>query len=160
MNLTTDQVKTLETLGLLHDLGKIIVAEEILNKEGKLTEKEYSIMKTHAETGYQILKSVEEFVPLAEIVLSHHEWWNGSGYPRNLKGHDIPLFSRIIQVADAYEAMTAGRPYQEAFNKEETIEELRSLSGIQFDPEIIDVFVEKVLVESFDVLEDEKKDKR
>lgn len=160
MNLTTDQVKTLETLGLLHDLGKIIVAEEILNKEGKLTEKEYSIMKTHAETGYQILKSVEEFVPLAEIVLSHHEWWNGSGYPRNLKGHDIPLFSRIIQVADAYEAMTAGRPYQAAFNKEETIEELRSLSGIQFDPEIIDVFVEKVLVESFDVLEDEKKDKR
>ncbi|WKY45747.1 PAS domain S-box protein [Eubacteriaceae bacterium ES2] len=150
MNLTIEQVKMLETIGLLHDLGKIIVPEEILKKEGKLSEKEYSIMKNHAETGYQILKSVEEYVPIAEIVLSHHEWWDGTGYPRNLSGLDIPFFSRIIQVADAYEAMTADRPYQKAFNKDEAIKELKALSGIQFDPKIVDILVEKVLIKSFD----------
>ncbi|WKY48778.1 PAS domain S-box protein [Eubacteriaceae bacterium ES3] len=156
MDLPEEDVKTLETLGFLHDLGKIIVPEEVLNKNELMTNDEFKLMKTHTETGYQILKSVEEYVGLAEVVLYHHEWWNGCGYPQNLKGKEIPLFSRIIHVADAFEAMSAGRPYKNALNKEEIIAELKAFSGIQFDPEIIDVMVGKVLMESYDELNKEK----
>ncbi|QAT42953.1 HD domain-containing phosphohydrolase [Aminipila luticellarii] len=145
MNLDGETVKELETAGLMHDIGKIIISEEILNKPGKLTESEYQEMKRHPECGYQILRSVNAYSSLAENVLYHHERWDGNGYPRGLKGEEIPLLSRIIAIADSFEAMTAKRPYKEAMTVEASVHELIKNSGTQFDPQIVQVFVEKVL---------------
>jgi diguanylate cyclase (GGDEF)-like protein/PAS domain S-box-containing protein len=145
LKMAKDEIKVLETIGYLHDIGKIMVPFEILNKPGRLTEEEYELIKRHSEAGYQILKSVEEYSSLAEYVLCHHERWDGTGYPRNLKGEKIPLISRIIAVADAFESITAGRPYKRAMDKNEAVLELRRNAGTQFDPEIVEVFIEKVL---------------
>ncbi len=110
----------------LHDIGKIMIPSELLNKPGKLTDEEFDTIKRHPETGYQILKSVDEYVPIAKYVLHHHERWDGSGYPAGLKGEEIPLQSRIISVADAFEAMT-----QKGFIKkqEQSKKRKRSSSG-------------------------------
>jgi len=145
LNMSQDELKSLEIAGFLHDIGKIMAPYEILNKPGKLTEEEYELIKRHTEAGYQILKSVEEYSPIAEYVLCHHERWDGNGYPRRLKEEEIPLVARIISVADAFEVMTAGRPYKKAMAEKNAIQELRKNSGTQFDPQIVDVFVEKVL---------------
>lgn len=149
LNMTQVEVKALEMAGYLHDIGKIIVPDEVLNKLGKLNEEEFRLTRRHSEAGYQIVKSVEEYSPLAEAVLCHHERWDGNGYPRKLKGEKIPLTARIIAVADAYEAMTAGRSYKKAVDKNEAILELKKNAGTQFDPEIVKVFVEEVLLQNF-----------
>ena len=128
--------------GMLHDIGKIMVPPEILNKAGKLTDDEYEIIKQHPETGYQILKSVEEYMALSKMVLHHHERWDGKGYPEGLSGEEIPLGSRIIGVADAFEAMTADRTYQRKKTKEEALNELKRCSGTQFDPNIVEIFIQ------------------
>ena len=128
--------------GMLHDIGKIMVPPEILNKAGKLTDDEYEIIKQHPETGYQILKSVDEYMALSKMVLHHHERWDGKGYPEGLSGEEIPLGSRIIGVADAFEAMTADRTYQRKKTKEEALNELKRCSGTQFDPNIVEVFIQ------------------
>lgn len=148
MNLDTETVKEIEFAGLMHDIGKIIISEDILNKPGKLTDVEYQEIKRHVECGYQILRSVDTYTSLAEYVLSHHERWDGCGYPRGLKGEEIPLIARIITVADSYEAMTAKRPYKEALSVDDTVDELIKHSGTQFDPDIVKVFIEKVLKRS------------
>ena len=139
------EVDQIKTAGALHDIGKIVVPAELLNKPGKLTDDEYEAIKRHTETGYQMLKSVDEYMGLAEGVLHHHERWDGSGYPGRLKGRNIPREARIIAVADVYEAMTAERPYQRTKSKEEAVSELRRCAGTQFDPEIVEAFVTKVL---------------
>ena len=128
--------------GMLHDIGKIMVPPEILNKAGKLTDDEYEIIKQHPETGYQILKSVDEYMALSKMVLHHHERWDGKGYPEGLSGEEILLGSRIIGVADAFEAMTADRTYQRKKTKEEALNELKRCSGTQFDPNIVEVFIQ------------------
>lgn len=145
LNMSEKEVKILETVGYLHDIGKIMVPFDILNKPSKLTGEEWELIKRHSEAGYQILKSVEEYSSFAEYVLCHHERWDGRGYPRNLKGEEIPQISRIIAVADAYESMTAGRPYKKTLSSDEAVLELRKNAGTQFDPEIVKVFIEKVL---------------
>jgi diguanylate cyclase (GGDEF)-like protein/PAS domain S-box-containing protein len=145
MGLSEQAVNDIKSAGVLHDIGKIIIPPEILNKPGRLTDEEYAIVKRHSETGYQILKSSDEYAKLAEYVLYHHERWDGSGYPQGLKGEEIPLQSRIISVADAYEAMTAIRPYQITQTKEAATAELLRCAGTQFDPRIVDVFVRQVL---------------
>ncbi len=145
MNLDPETVKEIEFAGLMHDIGKITISDDILNKPGKLTENEYNEIKRHPESGYQILRSVDAYTSLAEYVLSHHERFDGKGYPRGLKGENIPFIARIISVADSYEAMTAIRPYKNALSKEEAMKELIRNAGKQFDPEIVDVFVQKVL---------------
>ncbi|GEM_PF-1057956 len=137
MKLDNEVIKELELAGLMHDIGKIAINNDILNKPGKLTEAEYEEVKKHPEISYHILKSADVYTRLAEYVLSHHERWDGKGYPRGLSGEDIPLVSRIITVADAYEAMTAIRTYKGAFSHEQAIEELKRCSGTQFDPEIV-----------------------
>ena len=137
LNLTDQEIKELETAALMHDIGKIAISDIILNKEGSLTNTEFDKIKKHPETGYHILKSVDAYSELAEYVLSHHERWDGKGYPRGLKGDEIPLFSRIISVADAFEAMTANRTYRNAISKEEAVKELVRCSGTQFDPDIV-----------------------
>ena len=102
-------------------------------------------MRTHTESGYQILRAADEFSSLAEDALCHHEHYDGSGYPNQLKGDQIPLYSRIISVADAYDSMTSDRPYRKAMPKSHAIQELLMYAGTQFDPQIVDVFVTKVL---------------
>lgn len=144
MNLDYGTVKEIETAGLLHDIGKIAVDEDILNKERRLTEEEYNKIKKHPESSYQILKSINAYAGLAEDVLSHHERWDGNGYPRRLKGEEISLIARIICIADAYEAMTADRAYRKAMAKEDALMELKKCVGTQFDKEIVRVFEEKV----------------
>ena len=145
LNLSAADVGELRTGGLMHDIGKIALDENILNKPGNLNEGEWPEIRRHAETGYRILSSVNEFSQLAEYVLAHHERWDGKGYPKGLKGSKIPLHARIMTVADAYDAMTSDRPYRKALSKEAVIEELRRNAGTQFDPDIVQVLLERVL---------------
>lgn len=144
MNFDEKVLKELETAGLMHDIGKIAINNSVLNKPGKLTNFEYEEIKRHSEIGYQILKSVDKYSNLANYILSHHERWDGNGYPQGLKGKEIPDISRIIAVADAYEAMIADRPYKKSLSREEAIQELKRYAGIQFDPDIISVCIEYI----------------
>lgn len=142
---TTHQSEEVRTLGLLHDIGKIAINEDILNKPGKLTLEEMEDIKRHPEIGYRILSSVNEMAEMAEHVLSHHERWDGTGYPRGLIGELIPLQARIIAIADAFDAMTSERSYRSPMTEGEAVSELLNHSGTQFDPELIQHFVENVL---------------
>jgi diguanylate cyclase (GGDEF)-like protein/PAS domain S-box-containing protein len=144
LHLRDDELKELELSGMFHDIGKISIPDVILNKPGRLTPEEYEVIKTHAETGYQILRAADEYSDLAIHALSHHEHWDGKGYPKGLAGTDIPLFSRIIGIADAYEAMTADRPYRRGMDRERAVAELLKNAGSQFDPELVSLFAERV----------------
>lgn len=146
MGFRENEVFEIKLAGSLHDVGKIMVPAELLNKVEKLTEKEKQIINRHPETGYQILKGVDEYAHLAEIVLYHHERWDGKGYPSGLRESAIPIQSRIITVADAFEAMTAKRSYQKSKTKEEAMAELKKCAGTQFDTDIVDIFISKVLL--------------
>ena len=150
MNLRADEIKELEQAGLFHDIGKISIPDIILNKPGKLTTEEFEIIKSHTEVGYQILRAADEFSDLAIHALHHHERWDGTGYPSGLKGTEIPLFSRIINIVDAYEAMTADRPYRKKLSQEYAITEIARCASTQFDPKIAQLFVEKVLKKNWD----------
>jgi len=144
MNLPDGEIQELKTAGLLHDIGKIAIDENILNKPGKLTEDEWEELKRHPEISYRILSSVNDMSEIADYVLSHHERWDGKGYPKELKGEEIPMKSRIIAIADAYDAMTSERTYRSALSKEVAIGELIKHSGTQFDAEIVKIFVEHI----------------
>jgi len=138
-------LQDLELAGMLHDIGKAYIPKDIINKTGKLNDQEWKIVRTHPRIGYNILSTVEEYSNLAEYALYHHERIDGKGYPEGLKGEQIPFPSRIIAVVDAYEAMTEDRPYRKALSQAEAIAELRKYSNQQFDKDIVDVFIEKVL---------------
>ena len=131
--------------GLVHDIGKAIVPKEIINKKTKLSEAEFDLIKNHPLDAYKALKKSQGLNHIASIVLQHHERWDGYGYPNNLKGEDICLESRIIAIADAYDAMTSKRPYREALSKEEAINEIKKNAGTQFDPSIAIIAAENVL---------------
>lgn len=146
MGLSEANVKELKTVGLLHDIGKIAIDEHMLNKPGRLTEEEWNEMARHPEIGYRILSTVNDMAEMAEYVLAHHERWDGQGYPRGLKGEEIPLQARIMTLADAYDAMTSERSYKQAMSHEIAIEEIRKCSGRQFDPELVPVFVDMISV--------------
>lgn len=145
LELPEDEIKELKTVGLLHDIGKIAINESILNKNGKLTPDEWEEMKKHPEIGYRILSTMNNLSEMAEYVLAHHERWDGKGYPKGLSGESIPLKSRIICIADAYDAMISERSYRRPLTSEEAIEELQKYSGTQFNKEYVDIFIEKVL---------------
>ena len=145
MKLSNKEIEDAKLAGALHDIGKIVVPPEILNKKNKLKEEEWEIIKKHPVTSYQLLKSVDEYTHIAEAVLYHHERLDSKGYPEGLEKGEIPPLSKIIAVADAYEAMTANRPYKTTKTKEEALEELKKHSGSQFDEEIVDIFINKVL---------------
>jgi len=145
MKLSNKEIEDAKLAGALHDIGKIVVPPEILNKKNKLKEEEWEIIKKHPLTSYQLLKSVDEYTHIAEAVLYHHERLDSKGYPEGLEKEEIPPLSKIIAVADAYEAMTANRPYKTTKTKEEALEELKKHSGSQFDEEIVDIFINKVL---------------
>ncbi len=145
LDLNQDSLKELELSGLYHDIGKISIPDAILDKPGKLTNEEYDIIKTHTEVGYNILRAADAYSNLAENALYHHERWDGKGYPRGLAGLEIPLFSRVINVCDSFEAMTANRPYKKKMTTEEAGKEIMRCSGTQFDPTLAKLFVSKVL---------------
>ncbi len=142
---SAEDISELRTVGLMHDIGKITLDETTLNKSGKLNDTEWLDIKRHSETGYRILSSVNEFSQIAEYVIAHHERWDGKGYPKGLKGDEIPLQARIMAIADAYDAMNCDRPYRKALSEDMIIAEIKKNAGKQFDPVIARVFVEKVL---------------
>jgi diguanylate cyclase (GGDEF)-like protein/PAS domain S-box-containing protein/putative nucleotidyltransferase with HDIG domain len=145
MDLSNDDINQIRIAGLMHDIGKIGVEDNILNKTEMLNNHEWEEIKKHSEIGYRILSSVNEFSEVADYVLEHQERWDGTGYPRGLKGEEISLQARIISVADAFDAMTGERTYGRMLNKKEAIEEIQRCSGTQFDPELARLFIEKVL---------------
>ncbi len=142
LGLNETQMTELALLSLLHDIGKIATPDFILNKPGKLTEQEWEIMKKHSEAGYRIAASSPELAFIADYILSHHEKWDGTGYPEGLKRYQIPLPSRIIAVVDAYDAMTSSRAYKDVMAREQAIVELERCAGTQFDPAIVKTFIE------------------
>jgi diguanylate cyclase (GGDEF)-like protein/putative nucleotidyltransferase with HDIG domain len=144
------EVQALFAGALLHDIGKLAVPEYILNKPGKLTEAEFAKMKIHPTVGGDILRRVNFPYPVEDIVRYHHEKWDGSGYPKGLKGEGIPLVARIISVVDFYDATRCDRPYRKGMKREDSLGLLRSMSGTAFDPRVVETFIEHV--EEFDHL--------
>ena len=149
-NVSEKELQALHAGALLHDIGKLAVPEYILNKPGKLTEAEFAKMKIHPTVGGDILKRVNFPYPVEDIVRYHHEKWDGSGYPKGLKGEGIPLVARIISVVDFYDATRCDRPYRKGMKREESLALLRSMVGSAFDPEVVDMFEQNV--EEFDRL--------
>jgi len=145
MEYSEDKIKELKLVGLLHDIGKIAIEEGILNKPGKLTHDEWDEIKKHPEIGYRILSTVNDLSEMAEYVLAHHERWDGNGYPKGLKAEEIPVESRIIAIADTYDAIVSERSYRSALSKEFAIEELIKNKGAQFCPELVNIFIKKVV---------------
>ena len=147
MNFTKQAVNRIKIAGFLHDIGKIGIDEEILNKKGKLNEKEWEIIKTHTAKSARILEHTVEYKDLAKIVLSHHERYDGTGYPYGLKGEQIPIEARIIAIADTYDAMTQNRTYRKTVSKDIALKEIDRFAGTQFDPNIVAIFIKNVLTD-------------
>jgi HD-GYP domain-containing protein (c-di-GMP phosphodiesterase class II) len=145
MVLGQEMVNHIKIAGLMHDIGVMGIDGKILNHHHKLNNDEWIEIKRHPEIGYRILISSNDFSGIASYVLEHHERWDGNGYPKGLKGEEISLQARIIALADAYDAMTSERTYQERMSEEKAIVEIRRCSGTQFDPDIANVFLEMLL---------------
>ncbi len=142
LHLRKVEMNALHTAALLHDIGKLAVPEHIINKPGKLTPEEFEKMKIHPVVGADILERVKFPYPVVPIVRSHHEWWNGKGYPDGLKGDEIPIGARILTVVDCFDALTSDRPYRKGKSLDDAMALVRSLSGTQFDPEVVEIFQE------------------
>jgi diguanylate cyclase (GGDEF)-like protein/PAS domain S-box-containing protein len=142
LNLSSAKLEELKLLINLHNIGKIALVDEIMSKRGRLTKEEWEIIKELPLIGYRIAESSQKLKTIAEPILAHHEWYNGSGYPRGIKGEEIPILSRISCLVNAYEAMTSPRPYRKKMTKKEAIEEIKRCSGTQFDPAIAKIFIE------------------
>ncbi|MDI6848377.1 MAG: HD domain-containing phosphohydrolase [Candidatus Saccharicenans sp.] len=140
--LPTEQIDEIRLAALVHDLGKISVPAEILNKPGRLNEHEYSLIKDHPRVGYEIIKTIDFPWPVAEIIYQHHERLDGSGYPLGLKNGQIHPMARILAVADVVEAMLSHRPYRSAFSPQEVIREITDNSGLTYDPPAVDACVD------------------
>lgn len=134
------ELERLEIAALLHDVGKIGIEDRILRKPTNLTPEEFEIMKTHPDKGANIMAAVAQLADIIPGMRSHHENYDGSGYPQGLKGEDIPFFGRVITVADTFDAMTTDRPYQKAFTLEFALNRIKSMSGIKYDPKVVDAF--------------------
>jgi len=148
MGIRGEELKAIEWGALLHDVGKMVVPDEILRKVGPLTEGEWHIMKQHANWGFDMLAEVSFLQPaVLDIIYSHHERWDGQGYPRGLAGESIPLSARIFAVVDTYDAITSDRPYRRARGYQAAVNELQRVAGDQLDPTVVEVFCEITEVE-------------
>jgi len=145
LNLDAEEIDVLVRAAELHDIGKIAIPDEVLHKDGKLTDEEWALMRKHPKIGERVLDAAPALGPVASLVRSTHERWDGEGYPDRLAGRDIPLGSRAILICDAYNAMTEGRPYRAPMSSEGAVEELRRGAGTQFDPDLVKCFAEKVV---------------
>jgi HD-GYP domain-containing protein (c-di-GMP phosphodiesterase class II) len=154
--LDSNTVERIYLSGLVHDVGKIGVPEAVLTKPGKLTKEEYDLVKKHPEIGALILKDIRQMQDLIPGVLYHHESWDGNGYPHGLAGKDIPLFGRIIGLADAFDAMSSDRTYRQAMPMHKVLDEVRRCSGKQFDPELADIFVKLDFTTYLEMIEERR----
>lgn len=143
--LKPNQVTAIRFGGLLHDIGKIAVADAILRKPGKLSTEEYEQIKHHPEYGARIIAAMRFATEVGPVILSHHERWDGKGYPQGLKGEEIPIGARIVAIVDSYDAMRTDRPYRKALSLDETISRLRAGSGEYWDPQLLGIFINLVL---------------
>jgi HD-GYP domain-containing protein (c-di-GMP phosphodiesterase class II) len=141
LELPPGEVERVHTASLLHDLGKLAIPDDILDNPGELNDREWRVVSEHPKIGQVVLEQAGALRDAATIVLHHHEWFDGRGYPHGLAGQEIPVGARIVAIADAYEAMVAGRPYRSAIAHEAALAELRRHAGIQFDPELVRLFV-------------------
>ena len=146
LGLSKDVIDTIRAAGLLHDVGKIAVPDSTLNKKGALNDEEWELIRAHPKLGIEILRHIIDLVNCIPVILHHHERYDGSGYPTSLKGDNIPLESRILAIADAFDAITSPRPYRKQLSIQEALNELKRCAGTQFDPKLVDVFCE--LIES------------
>lgn len=144
LNMEEKELEQLKWVSLLHDIGKVTIKKEILEKKGELTAEEWRAIKKHPETGYHIINTAPEMVGIAMAILSHHERWDGKGYPKGLIGEDIPILSRIMAVGASYDTILSERAYKKAKTKSEALQELQNYAGTQFDPQIVALFVNKV----------------
>jgi len=145
LNLSKEEINELSSLADLHDLGKVAIPKEILQKKESLTIEDWERIKRHPELGFKIANASSKLTQIGNGILSHHERWDGTGYPHGLAKEEIPLLARIISVVDAYDVMTSGRPYKKAISPSKAIQELKDCSGSQFDPKLVDLFINKVL---------------
>lgn len=141
LDLPYDLLEEIETTGLLHDIGKIAIPEKILLKPGKLTDEEYQVIKTHPELGQKLVDGIEKLRLISNWLKSHHERYDGKGYPDGLRGEQIPVSSRIIAIADTYDAMTSSRAYRSALSHEVALQEIKRCAGSQFDPKLAELFI-------------------
>jgi len=142
LDLSNSELDNLKRLAVLHDIGKIAIPTYILDKPGRLTTEEWVIIKKHTDIGHRIAISSPDIAPIAKGILHHHERWDGTGYPMGIKGEEIPLIARIVSIADAYDVMTNGRPYQKAVSQEEVWAEIERCAGSQFDPYLVGKAIE------------------
>jgi HD-GYP domain-containing protein (c-di-GMP phosphodiesterase class II) len=141
MGMSDGELRMLQYAAVLHDIGKIGIPGSILNKPDSLTRDEFDTMAQHTVIGERIISRIDYLVPIARIIRSAHERWDGSGYPDGLGGEDIPLAARILLVCDAFDAMTTDRPYRRALPIDTALTELSANAGAQFDPRVVDVFL-------------------
>lgn len=146
-----DRAEFLHYIALIHDVGKVTVPEHILKKDSMLTNEENDIMKKHSYAGSEVIKEVKYFSGGSDIIKHHHERWDGSGYPDQIKGEDIPEGARILAVADAFDAMTTNRPYRKALEPKDALTELKECAGTQFDPKVVEAFVQLYPKNSFNL---------
>jgi len=142
--LNEDQLRRLNISAILHDIGKIAVPEQILDKPGRLTDEEFAVVKKHSQTGADIIASIPSYETILPGILHHHERWDGTGYPTGLQGKNIPLFARIICIADVYDALSEDRPYRRAWDKDQIVRFFEDQKGKMFDPELVDVFLKTI----------------
>jgi putative two-component system response regulator len=144
LDISDDEIMHIRRGALLHDMGKIGIPDSILHKPDKLTDEEWTIMRKHPQLAYDMLYPIEYLRPALEIPLTHHEKWDGTGYPRGLKGEEIPIVARLFAVVDVWDALTSDRPYRPAWSQEEALTYIREQSGKHFDPRVVDLFFKLV----------------
>jgi HD-GYP domain-containing protein (c-di-GMP phosphodiesterase class II) len=144
LNINEDDLLHIRRGALLHDIGKMGVPDAILRKPGKLTPKEWEIMRRHPVYAHEWLSKIEYLQPALDIPYLHHEKWEGTGYPHGLKGERIPIAARIFAIVDVWDALRSDRPYRKAWSREKTLAHIQAESGKHFDPQVVDAFMEQI----------------